>query len=218
MQEICLEIDEGLYELEDRRVSRPMPHRRQLELRPRQNRQEEYLMDSVGYYIDIQPYAGSCPICYEDKLLVTFHCHSACEECLRDYVTFKLSNTGKALIICPIKDCLVELSSSFTVNYCPTELLPNFKRYQERDELMSNPYAKFCPVPDCEGYDLSGLSKNLTCRTCGHHYCAYCQEPWHSSLCKMRSTNSSKGGPSGQMSNTVPAVASGSRGMEGVLI
>jgi hypothetical protein len=69
-----------------------------------------------------------CLICYEVKEMVTFHQHSTCEECLRDYVAFKVSNTGRTNLICPIKDCLIELPSSFTVNYCPTELLPNFKR------------------------------------------------------------------------------------------
>jgi hypothetical protein len=144
------------------------------------------IMNSIAHRVDGYSPNHFCPICYDLKGLVYLdnHGHLSCEDCLRDYVAFYISNKGSSLLCCPFKDCRTKLSPELTVKYCPTELLAKYHRYSDRDKLMTNPFVKFCPVPDCEGYGLSNSSRNLTCDVCAYKYCAYCLEPWHRSICK----------------------------------
>jgi hypothetical protein len=143
-------------------------------------------MHSIAYSADAYLPDPFCPICYDLTTLIYLdrHSHLCCEDCLRDYVAFYINNKGSSSVSCPFKGCRTKLSPEFTVKYCPTELLDKFQRFSDRDKLMTNPFVKFCPVSDCEGYGLSNSGKNVTCDVCGYKYCAYCLEPWHRSICK----------------------------------
>lgn len=66
----------------------------------------------------------------------------------------------------------------------PFEYYEKFQKLSKREILLNNPYVKFCPQPDCEGYALGSIKNpKLTCETCKFEYCFLCVQKWHDEKC-----------------------------------
>ena len=46
-------------------------------------------------------------------------------------------------------------------------------------ELVKNESLRWCPVPDCKGYDIEESTNKLKCNECSFLYCSKCSHAWH---------------------------------------
>lgn len=130
-----------------------------------------------------------CPICYLEKsnsITVQSCLHLFCESCIREYITIKISDLKVSEIHCPFGDCRLKIERTLIVALLDELWVSKYDQFLHREELISNPYIKFCPKPDCEGYDLGGSKKQrLKCNECNYEFCFFCVEDWHGkSKCK----------------------------------
>mmetsp|Transcript_23492 Transcript_23492/g.23238 ORF Transcript_23492/g.23238 Transcript_23492/m.23238 type:complete len:147 (-) Transcript_23492:117-557(-) len=127
--------------------------------------------------------AQSCPICYLSKpslLTVTYCGHIFCQECLNSYLISLISESKVTNIPCPSSNCTTTISRAFLSTIISDEWLQKYDRFLLREELVQNPYVRFCPKIGCDGYDLGGSNKKkLKCNQCSYEYCFFCSEPWH---------------------------------------
>ncbi|CAG9327197.1 unnamed protein product [Blepharisma stoltei] len=125
----------------------------------------------------------TCPICYQETMEnseIEGCRHTFCTECLKAFLADKISCAKVTQITCPNDKCGTVLKRSFLETIVPPEILEKYDKFKKREELSQNPLLKFCPEPDCEGYDVGGHKKNkLTCSICKKNFCFTCNEPWH---------------------------------------
>ncbi|CAG9314467.1 unnamed protein product [Blepharisma stoltei] len=123
----------------------------------------------------------ACPICYLEKPLSAIipSCdHIFCRECLTLYLTQQISESKVQVIKCP--SCSVMIQRQFLTEFLDPAWLLKYDRFLLRETLASNPYVRFCPQTNCDGYDLGGSSKKkLKCNQCSFEYCFFCEEKWH---------------------------------------
>ncbi|OMJ80419.1 hypothetical protein SteCoe_19322 [Stentor coeruleus] len=135
---------------------------------------------------DIIHSEGACPICQENKDLLTLVCtHQFCKSCIETYITLKIKEADVRVITCP--QCVNVLSSS----EISTLVLPNiYKKYvhfKSIKDLEVDRYVKWCPIPGCDGYDVASNDNfNLICKVCNHKYCYHCSQPLHKGKCKIK--------------------------------
>jgi hypothetical protein len=141
--------------------------------------------ENKNYEENVSGYAVEpCKICEEVKtemfkLSNCFHCF--CNSCLSDYITFRVQEAQVNKMPCPGHECGIDLQED-EIKQLISPL--NFEKYQvfkRNSELNNNPFLRWCPLPDCTGYDLGSVKKDrLTCSICSHQFCYYCTAPWHS--------------------------------------
>lgn len=142
---------------------------------------------SSFYDPPLNPGPQPCPICTTVSVLVyTPTClHSFCKQCLSTYLEIKILEAQVLTITCP--GCQVELSQHFIEEYISDHLTPNYHKFLEIKQLEKDIFVKWCPEPDCRGYDTATAENyNLTCNACGHKYCYNCSKPWHKNRCKVK--------------------------------
>lgn len=128
-----------------------------------------------------------CPICtiLSPAILIPSCEHYFCKQCLSTYLEIKISEAQVLSITCP--QCPVELPSYFIENFISSHMISNYHKFLEIKRLEKDVFVKWCPQPDCKGYDTATADNyKLTCNVCGHKYCYICSKPWHKSKCKVK--------------------------------
>ena len=124
-----------------------------------------------------------CPICYlhqSDFFTLPDCLHSFCTQCTKCHIETLINDAQVNSIFCPT--CLLPIHKYTIAAVVSAETLAKYEKFVMRNNLINNPYAKFCPQPDCEGFDMGGLSrKKLSCNVCQYEYCFFCTEKWHGS-------------------------------------
>jgi hypothetical protein len=106
--------------------------------------------------------------------------HAFCNECLTSYLENKILEGRVLLLTCAHHNCQTLVPEATIARLLPQDLFSKYCYFKERNELMKNPWLKWCPRPDCTGYDIGGRSNNhLKCNVCTYQYCFYCSEAWH---------------------------------------
>ena len=125
----------------------------------------------------------TCKICQEDKQEVFRipRCHHIyCLGCISDYITFRIQEAQVSKIPCPDHECESEIIEEEIKNLISDTYYEKYKIFKRNNELSNNPFLRWCPKPDCTGFDLGNISKDhLTCTVCSFEYCYYCGESWH---------------------------------------
>lgn len=122
-----------------------------------------------------------CPICYSSKIshITLPDCyHTFCTDCITKYLETLITESQVSNITCPL--CSLTLLRPTLLTILSKELLDKYDKFALRETLINNPYVKFCPQPDCEGYGMGNLNKKkLACNKCQFEYCFFCVEKWH---------------------------------------
>jgi hypothetical protein len=135
--------------------------------------------------VSIPDQKPNCPICYQitDPALLKplSECgHSFCSPCLTHYFQHLIDNAQAHIITCP--NCSTDILRSTIASLVSQDYVDKYDKFILRNNLLNNPYARFCPQVDCEGYDMGSLKKKkLTCNICKFEYCFFCAEKWHGS-------------------------------------
>ena len=134
---------------------------------------------------------GLCKICEtekEDNYQNEFCGHTFCRTCIGIYIQFRISEALVTRMPCPNHECNQELSDTDIENLIPKVFFEKYLLFKRNEELNNNPFLRWCPVPDCAGFDIGNLQKSkLTCGVCSHKFCYYCAENWHvNDTCKFQ--------------------------------
>jgi hypothetical protein len=146
------------------------------------------LDDSYNNYHPSEQISSICPICEEFKpLRILSSCfHSFCDSCLTTYIEIRVSESNVLSMPCPM--CSTQLADSdlFALMSVPTH--EKYTRFLSSKKAEENLYLKWCPKPNCHGFDVA-LPDNyhLHCNACGHEYCYSCSQAWHKGKCKKNS-------------------------------
>jgi hypothetical protein len=124
-----------------------------------------------------------CAICQENvyEPMTELMCaHAFCKGCLVTYIQIKIEEGQILLINCPYLNCQSQIYE-FTIQRLVSEtVFSKYLRFKKIEELSRDPFLKWCPVADCEGYDKGSLKKSrLICNICSFEYCFYCSSKWH---------------------------------------
>lgn len=132
-----------------------------------------------------------CGICQEQKLNPDLFSHTLCmhlfcKSCITEYLAIRIFESNVLKMPCPHHECPSEISEEDIIKLLPEKLYQKYQIFKRNEELNNSPFLRWCPIPDCTGYDIGNMSKDkLICNACGHKYCYYCSEPWHTnSKCK----------------------------------
>ncbi|CAG9333620.1 unnamed protein product [Blepharisma stoltei] len=124
-----------------------------------------------------------CPICFEirSEFIKLSPCsHTFCKSCFNQYLDLQV-HEGQVV---KIKCCEYTCSNIFPANIIRQllsgERLELYDKLMKRIQLQSDPNIKWCPYPNCEGYDTIGGGKlKLQCNICHNYFCAKCNQIWH---------------------------------------
>lgn len=133
----------------------------------------------------------TCKICQENKpdVFSVSKCHHIyCFGCISDYITLRIQEAQVSKIPCPDHECENEITEAEIKNLISDINYEKYQIFKRNNELSNNPFVRWCPQPDCTGFDLGNISKDhLTCPVCSFEYCYYCGEPWHTAnKCKQK--------------------------------
>jgi hypothetical protein len=128
---------------------------------------------------------SSCPICFLPSPLLTLTCsHSFCSSCLSSYLSLKILDADVRSLPCPA--CSDEFSPSEIAKLVPAAVFLKYERFKKTKDLEQSVFVKWCPQPDCNGYDVAASDNyHLICKECKHHYCYLCSRPWHTGKCRL---------------------------------
>jgi len=143
---------------------------------------KEYNLTGSYTVLTSQDPVLKCEICgeYGKSAEIPGCGHTFCKVCLEQYLYYKVVDGQVATISCPDYNCQNSLPCFFVVKFLSPPLIQKYQKFKKRSELEQNINLRWCPVPDCEGYDLGGLrKKKLQCNFCGFNYCFFCCEEWH---------------------------------------
>mmetsp|Transcript_25583 Transcript_25583/g.44638 ORF Transcript_25583/g.44638 Transcript_25583/m.44638 type:complete len:447 (-) Transcript_25583:82-1422(-) len=125
-----------------------------------------------------------CQICGEnldEAAVVVQDCfHSFCQSCVTDYVEIQIREGQVLRFNCPHHGCPNELTTDQVEANLSEELIQKLALFKRNEELSRNQNLRWCPKPDCQGFDIGSMRKTaLKCNACGHDYCYYCGEAPH---------------------------------------
>ncbi|CAG9329669.1 unnamed protein product [Blepharisma stoltei] len=142
-----------------------------------------YNFDQSPKFSANQGLAKYCPVCTEESSeMVCFpSCfHSFCRNCLNSYLEYRVSEGNVKSVPCLQDGCPYEVPEEIIYSTLASSIAEKYKKFKRKAILESNPYLRWCPVPDCEGWDTGSTKKRkLKCNVCGSYYCFYCNEKWH---------------------------------------
>ena len=107
--------------------------------------------------------------------------HMFCSDCYLNYLKEKINNNQVSKITCLEHTCGVELDEDFIISHLNGDenLIKKYKKFKIRNQVLTDPNVKFCPIKDCESYaKKEGDNKYVTCLE-GHKFCFICSKPWH---------------------------------------
>ena len=127
----------------------------------------------------------TCMICSQPtnevtRVVVSSCTHTFCATCIKTYLEIRIKEAQVLAMPCPDFDCLSEIPEDLTYLYVSKECWTKYMKFKRNEELAKNQNLRWCPQPDCEGYDTGSMSKTtLTCNVCSYLYCYYCGEAPH---------------------------------------
>lgn len=126
----------------------------------------------------------TCSICqsqYRSNLIIQIDCGDIyCRSCLAEYIKIRISESQVLSMPCPNHQCPSQIPESRIEELVSSEIYNKYIRFKKVEELNKEPFLRFCPKPDCEGYAVGSLKiSKLDCNVCGYQYCFYCAEAWH---------------------------------------
>lgn len=132
-----------------------------------------------------------CKICQaskEDYYKVVSCEHYFCVSCITEYIQFRITEAQVSKIPCPNHECDKEILQSEIEQLVPKTFYDKYLLFKQNAELNNNPFLRWCPVPNCTGYDIGNVLKTkLVCGVCSHKFCYYCSGDWHKNdKCKLR--------------------------------
>jgi hypothetical protein len=128
----------------------------------------------------ILPMPSACPICERDlsqipQVRIPGCGHWFCIECVKQFIEIRVADNIVLRIPCLNHECDNKLEASFIQELISPSLLHKYLKFKREAELSLNANLRWCPKPDCEGYDIGGTRKRtLTCNVCFGIYCYYC--------------------------------------------
>ena len=105
---------------------------------------------------------------------------SFCKDCLHEYIKLRIEESQVLSMPCPNHECRVEINELTIKSLISSDLYEKYLTFRSNEELSRDPFVRWCPKPDCKGYDIGSLKKNqLVCNVCEYNFCYYCSEAWH---------------------------------------
>lgn len=141
-------------------------------------------------YLQFEDESGykECKICYEvfehSKFFTVNTCNDKfCKQCMELFLINCIDNGNVLNIKCP--ECgKNNLEENEIKSLTTSDYWEKYQKLSKREILMNNPFVRFCPQPDCEGYGLGSMkSKKITCSICSFDYCFLCNQKWHIEKC-----------------------------------
>lgn len=133
--------------------------------------------------------SGSCEICFDDNVSVLstpFCCHPYCENCLKMYISSKVSENEVKLIKCPNEKCLAAFTDDFVAAVLSdeTETLNKYHKFIDSSFADRYPSFKYCPTPNCgflikltaplPSSSLKRIIPSVCCTNCKKTFCFAC--------------------------------------------
>ena len=90
-----------------------------------------------------------CPICYlhqSDFFTLPDCLHSFCTQCTKCHIETLINDAQVNSIFCPT--CLLPIHKYTIAAVVSAETLAKYEKFVMRNNLINNPYAKFCPQPE----------------------------------------------------------------------
>ena len=135
-----------------------------------------------------EPGNKECRICYgvyEHSQFFTINsCNEQfCKRCMELYLIHLIDTRDINNIKCPACGT-VKLDENEFRGLLNPEYWEKYQKIAKIEILTNNPFVKFCPQPDCEGYGLGSMkSKKIACSLCSFEYCFLCNQKWHTEKC-----------------------------------
>ncbi|CAG9331573.1 unnamed protein product [Blepharisma stoltei] len=129
--------------------------------------------------------SSQCLICYEIKPMAEStkmpNCkHEFCNSCLQNYICSKVQEGKLYPLSCPDYTCEVHDQPGLADLFLDPVSLEKFYSFRNKNYLQKQPNLRWCPKPNCQGYDLiTEENSHLTCNTCGSKFCGKCHNEWH---------------------------------------
>ena len=113
-----------------------------------------------------------------EKMTVLDKClDEYCKNCIFEYIKIKIEDGQVLSIACPNHECSSIISEENIKSIVTPILFEKYILFKNNEQLSKDPSLRWCPKPDCKGYDTGSLNKNeLICNVCYFHYCYYCNE------------------------------------------
>lgn len=128
-------------------------------------------------------YPKICLICHENvpNMSRVKQCnHDFCNDCLKLYFDYKITNGEVLRVLCPYSDCGTILEDSLIRNYTSENSYFKYKYYKKIRLLEKNINLRWCSKPGCDGYSIGSLrNRKLTCNKCESIFCYFCGNDWH---------------------------------------
>jgi len=126
-----------------------------------------------------------CPVCndYSSEIIIFGICkHSFCSRCIKLYLSTQVRQSSVLWIKCLQYGCPEPVPTEVVYSHLTPNLRTLYEKLKTRSEIYKNEHFRWCPAPNCEGYDNGTIKKHkLTCNQCGFMFCYYCNQAWHGS-------------------------------------
>eukprot|EP01094_Clydonella_sp_ATCC50884_P013067 TRINITY_DN2333_c0_g1_i1.p1 TRINITY_DN2333_c0_g1~~TRINITY_DN2333_c0_g1_i1.p1 ORF type:complete len:494 (+),score=121.76 TRINITY_DN2333_c0_g1_i1:154-1482(+) len=134
-----------------------------------------------------------CSICYDEQRwgdMVELGCyHRFCKECVAEYLNKKIEVADVVNIQCLDSSCDWPISSDEIRDLVDADAFKKFERFSILASIRTDPTARYCCKPECEGVHVGAPapgSNKITCPECGEEMCYECSRAWHEGFCKPR--------------------------------
>lgn len=105
--------------------------------------------------------------------------HEFCLSCVNQYLEFRILNSQVLEIPCPEHSCGIRIDERIIQDVLTPKMYNKYQRFKFVEEMSKDPNLKWCPRPDCEGYDIGSITERcLRCNKCEFNYCFYCLQKW----------------------------------------
>ena len=132
---------------------------------------------------------GICQVAVETDNLLILECNDQyCKTCFSEYLKIRISESQVLVMPCPNHECRTQITEHLIKLNVSEELFSKYNKFKKVEELCMQPFLRWCPKLDCEGYDIGKIDDaKLKCNKCSIVYCFYCSEAWHGKKkCKNR--------------------------------
>lgn len=132
---------------------------------------------------------GICQVAVDSDNLLILECNDQyCKACFSEYLKVRILESQVLLMPCPNHECRIQIPEHLIQLNISEDLFSKYNKFRKVEELCKQPFLRWCPKPDCEGYDIGKIDDpKLKCNKCSFDYCFYCSEAWHGkNKCKNR--------------------------------
>ncbi|XP_015517528.1 E3 ubiquitin-protein ligase RNF14 [Neodiprion lecontei] len=141
----------------------------------------------------------TCKICFSE--ISGRHCseitkcgHIYCKDCMRQYISLRISEGKVNSICCPEHKCNTEITPDLVKELVSPEIYERYERLLLKVTLDSMSDIIYCPRSSCQ-YPVTrdGEDTLATCANCFYNFCAFCRKVYHGvAPCAMNSQEQQK--------------------------